>query len=82
MGTVDAKVVKDGPSAKGVSLTTMKFISRIPNGKTLRPSQRGNSFIFEPRGSGELGLLPHSKVDRVEHDAKQICRNEAQLPGS
>lgn len=29
-----------------------------------------NSCIFEPRGSGELGLAPRSKVDRVEHNTK------------
>jgi hypothetical protein len=38
--------------------------------------------IFEPRGSGELGLAPRSKVDRVEHNTKQIRRNQAQLPCS
>jgi len=26
--------------------------------------------LLEPRGSGELGLAPRSKVDRVEHNTK------------
>ena len=34
-----------------------------------------NSFMVEPRDSGELSLAPCSKVDRVEHDTKQVCRN-------
>jgi hypothetical protein len=29
-----------------------------------------NSRIFEPRGSGEVGLAPRSQVDRVEHNTE------------